>query len=267
MIFDNMAHVSLAAAIVSGGLTDSGSNHERAQQSEAYHLASGHRKESSLYSSTASTTFDVITKSDPSAFTCLVYEGRKTQQIWDKRVDGEPIVSTFSFLAHFGDGSSVQIAINPEFGSVEAAQTEAMRYVHPIGQLPAILREGVQRISVHMGKEAFHAGSGQIVAYSEMTSHRKGHHHLEETIFHELVHASLDDRYRLSPEWEESSTRRRWLSDRIRHARSGSRGFGGNGIVRVCAISPSGAPPASRHPRHKKQHSAKAAVLRQDIPS
>jgi hypothetical protein len=37
-----------------------------------------------------------------------------------------------------------------------------------------------------------------------MTSHRITHHHLEETIFHESVHASLDDRYRLSPEWKKA---------------------------------------------------------------
>ena len=76
-----------------------------------------------------------------------------------------------------------------------------MRYVRPLGQLPAILRSGVQRFSVHMGNEAFHAGTGQIVAYSGTASNRIGYHHLEETIFHKSVHASLDDQYRLSVEW------------------------------------------------------------------
>ena len=159
------------------------------------------------FGSTADTVFDIIRKADPSTFSCLEYVGRDRRQIWDKRVDGEPVVNTFLFDARFSDGTSVQIALNPEFGTVEAARDEALRYVTGLGQLPTALRSGIRRLSVHKGREGFHAGDEQIVMYAEMTDDRLGYDHLEESIFHEAVHATWDAEHRLSDEWQLAQTR------------------------------------------------------------
>ena len=97
------------------------------------------------FGSTADTVFDIIQASDPSTFTCLTYIGREERQIWDKRVEDEPVVDTFVFVSQYSDGTTIQIALNPEFGTVEAAREEAMRYVKPLGQLPTVLRKGVRR--------------------------------------------------------------------------------------------------------------------------
>lgn len=153
------------------------------------------------FSNTAGTVFDIIQKNDPSALLCVEDAGRGARQIWDKRVDGEPVVNAFLFMARYRDGSNIEIAINPEFGSQTAALAEALRYAAPLGQLPTTLRAGIMRFSVHGGRKSYHAGSGQIVVYAETTDNRLGYNHLEESLFHESVHASWDATHRLSAGW------------------------------------------------------------------
>jgi len=153
------------------------------------------------FGDTAGTVFDIIQTSDPSTLSCVEDAGRGMRQIWDKRVDGEPVVNAYLFMARYSDGSNIEIAINPEFGTPEAALTEALRYARPLGQLPTSLRAGINTFSVHGGRKGFHAGTGGIVVYAETTDNRLGYNHLEESLFHESVHASWDAQHRLSEDW------------------------------------------------------------------
>lgn len=153
------------------------------------------------FGDTAGTIFDIIQTSDPNTFSCIEGVGRGMRRIWDKRVDGEPVVEAYLFMARYNDGSNIEIAINPEFGSPEAALAEALRYARPLGQLPTSLRAGIERFSVHGGRKGFHAGTGGIVVYAATTDNRLGYNHLEESLFHEAVHASWDAQHRLADEW------------------------------------------------------------------
>lgn len=153
------------------------------------------------FGDTAGTVFDIITVTDPTAFVCLEPLGQAPRQIWDKRVDGEPVVDAHLFLARYSDGAEVEIAVNPEFDAA-AARALADRFAPPIGQLPTSLRAGIGRFSIHGGDESFHAGTGQIVVYTEMADQRASYNHLEESLFHEAVHASWDEDHRLAPGWQ-----------------------------------------------------------------
>ncbi|MCF6231695.1 MAG: hypothetical protein L3J36_01120 [Rhodobacteraceae bacterium] len=153
------------------------------------------------FSSTADTVFDIITVDDPSHFTCLSYTGRTTRQMWDKRVDNEFDFNVYLFTAHFDDSPPFDIIVNPEFGSREAAEAEARRYTRPLGQLPLVLRHGIRQFGIHKGNPTFSAGAGKIFVYSDRTTTRIGQNHLEESLLHEAVHATLDRKYRQSDEW------------------------------------------------------------------
>lgn len=153
------------------------------------------------FSDTAGTVFDIIRADDPGSFLCLQPQGQAVRQIWDKRVDGEPLVQAFLFTARFTDGTVIEIAINPEFGSAGAARSEALRYTTPLGQLPTAVRRGIDRFSVHGGDAGFHAGAGQVVVYAGRADQRLIYAHLEESLFHEAVHASWDADHRLAPDW------------------------------------------------------------------
>ncbi len=157
------------------------------------------------YGDTAGTVFDIITTSDPSALVCIESIGQAQRQIWDKRVDGEPVVEAHLFIARYLDGAEIEIAVNPEFDAVTAASL-AERFAFPLGQLPTSLRAGIGRFSIHGGFESFHAGTGQIVVYVDMADQRASYAHLEESLFHEAVHASWDEDHRLSEGWVAAQT-------------------------------------------------------------
>ncbi|MDK3072594.1 hypothetical protein QO034_05685 [Sedimentitalea sp. JM2-8] len=153
------------------------------------------------FTSMADTVFDVIRETDPSTFVCLHYEGRVLRQMWDKRLDDEFDLDAFLFSAHFTDMPPIEILLNPEFETPELARAEAERYGYRLGQLPLVFRHGIRQLGVHKGDEGFHAGSGKIFVYSEMSERRIEQNRLEESLLHESVHATLDNEYRLSPEW------------------------------------------------------------------
>jgi len=158
--------------------------------------------ETPIYDSTADTVFDIITTSDPSTFNCLSYEGRTTRQMWDKRLDNEFDLNVFLFHAHFTDSPPIDIIVNPEFETVEAAEAEARRYTTELGQLPLILRQGIRQFGIHGGMPTYSAGAGKIFVYADRTTRRISQNHLEESLLHESVHTSLDPTYARSPEWQ-----------------------------------------------------------------
>ncbi len=153
------------------------------------------------YSSTADTVFDIIQVDDPSDFVCLSYLGRTTRQMWDKRVDNEFDFEVFLFQAHFSNSAPIDIIVNPEFGTVEAAETEARRYTRSLGQLPLLFRHGIRQLGIHDGRPTYSAGAGKIFVYAERTTLRISQNHLEESMMHEAAHVSLDPLYARSNAW------------------------------------------------------------------
>ncbi|MES2664489.1 MAG: hypothetical protein V4712_00215 [Pseudomonadota bacterium] len=152
------------------------------------------------FGDTAGTVFDIITDTDPSAFVCLDPQGQGARQIWDKRVDGEPVVQAHLFAARYADGATIEIRVNPEFDAA-TARALADRFARPLGRLPGSLRAGIAAFSIHGGDQSFHAGTGQIVVYTARADQRASYAHLEESLFHEAVHASWDEDHRLAPGW------------------------------------------------------------------
>lgn len=153
------------------------------------------------FSSMADTVFDVIRTEDASAFLCLSDEGRGQRQMWDKRADAEFTHDAYLFRAYFADSAPITFVVNPEFESTDAARAEVLRYTHGLGQLPAVLREGINQFGIHKGREGFHAGFGKVFMYQDQATLRIEENKLEESLMHEAVHASLDRRWRLAPEW------------------------------------------------------------------
>ena len=76
-----------------------------------------------------------------------------------------------------------------------------MRYVRGLGQLPPLLRAGIRQFGIHKGDQGFHGGPGKIFMYQDRTTLRIAQNHLEESLMHEAVHASLDATYRDDPAW------------------------------------------------------------------
>ncbi|MEK7469918.1 MAG: hypothetical protein AAB074_21325 [Planctomycetota bacterium] len=171
-------------------------------------VSSARAEDEPLYkSSVVGTDFDYILESDPDMFVELTSKGQGKAEMPDKTDNAAALIkSAFLFVSNFKDGTSIDIAVDARFESEEPARKEALRYTPRLGKLPTVLRRGVKRLVIHKGGEDATGFSdvGLIVLYSDNATKRIGTHDLEETVFHESVHAALDKEHSASPGWLEA---------------------------------------------------------------
>lgn len=153
--------------------------------------------------SIVSTEIDFITSEDPSAFKALRFLGRETQEMPDRRNDELMDKEPFVFEATFTDGSKVGIWAHSSFENVGKAERYAEMLCAPLGKLPPVMRGKLAHVVIHKGDAtAFGEAEGHFfVVYSENLEIRVRNHDLEETVFHESVHATLEMTYRKNPDW------------------------------------------------------------------
>lgn len=155
------------------------------------------------YSGTVFVDPDILLPSDPSTFVQVVDAGSGSRQVFDRRTNVSGIIDALLFNAYYSDTGTVEIQVNPEFGAIEAASKAAF-YGHAIGQLPLALRVDVRTVTIHKGDEAFGGGNNNILIHTDSP----GYHGewLEETIFHEACHTSLDSRIANTSSWISAQT-------------------------------------------------------------
>jgi len=159
------------------------------------------------YSGTVFIDSNILTADDPSTFIQAVANGSGSRQMYDRRANNGlgdwVVVNALLFNAYFTDASTVEIQVNPEFEASEAAD-KANFYGHAIGQLPGVTRTDVQSVWIHKGDQAFGGGNNNILIHTDSP----GYHGewLEETLFHEACHTSLDSRLANSADWLNAQT-------------------------------------------------------------
>ncbi len=153
--------------------------------------------------SVASTDFDYIKADDPDAFESIRFVGRERTEMPDKRNDELMSDNTFVFEAKFRDGKLIPIWAHNSFGDVQTAQRYATMVTGPLGKLPEPMRKILTRVVIHKGNETAFAEDGGhfFVLYSENMETRVKNHDLEETVFHESVHATLDQKHAKTEAW------------------------------------------------------------------
>lgn len=153
--------------------------------------------------SVVSNDLEFIRTNDQSVFSCLAFQGIERAEMPDKRRDVLFDTGTFIYAANYKDGTSVGLWAHSDF----ASQSAALRAVEPvaqaIGKLPTVMRSRLDHVVIHKGDEtAFGEADGHFfVLYSDNIRTRIRNHDLEETVFHESVHATLDARYLRSRAW------------------------------------------------------------------
>ena len=143
---------------------------------------------------------EIITESDPTLFDTLTKISDNSRKVFDRR-NGWITVTPFLFEATFTDGQSIEVQVNPEFESVRIAREIALIYLGPIGKLPAILRQDVETIWLHKGKEPFGGGNNNLLIHHEKGLEYITEGILEEAFLHEASHTSLDS-YHYNNSWE-----------------------------------------------------------------
>ena len=153
--------------------------------------------------SVVSNDHEFIATSDESAFACLTFDGRREAEMPDKRSDRLTAKDTFIFTARYTDGTTVGLWAHPKFKSRKKALKSVEPVAEAVGKLPTFMRATLDHVVIHRGDEtAFGESEGHFfVLYSANIRTCIRNHDLEETVFHESVHATLDSEYARSKEW------------------------------------------------------------------
>ena len=147
-------------------------------------------------------TPDIIDASDPTSFRNVTYTGRGYRWFWDRRAEVWVEINVFLFNVEYAD-QQLEFEVHPEFGSVGAARSEVERYAPAIGRLPTVLLSGVKGAEISAVDEVFAAnvveGFFHIYTGSGDRLIREGF--LEEMLFHEAGHISMDVDHASSLGW------------------------------------------------------------------
>lgn len=150
---------------------------------------------------------DILTGADRSTYSSLTDQGMGRRQNFDRRINAFATIDVFLFRATFTDGLSTEVQVNAEFGSMDLARAEALKYATVIGRLPTILRTDMQALWIHKGRELFGGGNNSILIHTEQTVEYERAGILEETLVHEATHTSLDSRHAGAAGWIDAQQR------------------------------------------------------------
>lgn len=154
--------------------------------------------------SVVSNDIDFIMASDPAVPACMRYLGQASQEMPGALDSDELVVEdVYQFEVSFLDRSQIGIWVHPTVGSKVDARDLAGQLLGPLGRLPAIMRHRLSHVVVHSG---YHAAFAEhlghfFVLYADNIQARIDTHDLDETVFHESVHATLDADWSQSAEW------------------------------------------------------------------
>ncbi|WP_136441137.1 hypothetical protein [Pacificoceanicola onchidii] len=159
-----------------------------------------------FYSSVTSNDIDYIRTSDPSALICLRLLGRDRREMPHKSRSRLFADDVFVFEARYTDGRRLEFWADPRFRS----ETKALDTVHPVarsvGRLPTPMRTKLDHVVVNTGNHTANSeDQGRFfVVYDRNVKKRLGTHDLDETVFHESVHATLDIPHAKSRRWRQA---------------------------------------------------------------
>jgi hypothetical protein len=150
--------------------------------------------------SVSSNELDFIRPDDPRAGHCLVPEGRG-----EREMPGQPGGALFAsgvsvFRAAYGDGTAIELWAHPDLSDPPSLADAVARRV---GHLPRVMRDRLGHVVLHPGDgAAFAEHLGRFfVLYEDNVATRARDGDLEETVFHESVHATLDAEVLEDPAW------------------------------------------------------------------
>jgi len=153
--------------------------------------------------SVVSNTIDFIRATDPDAFACMQFSGERRQEMPGHPSNQLMANGVFSYVTFYEDGTTVEVWVHPDVGSEDAASVLVGQVAPRLGKLPTFMRDTLRHVVIHAGdRTAFAEDQGHFfVLFAENMATRIRNNDLEETVFHESVHATLDARYLGSRAW------------------------------------------------------------------
>ncbi len=146
----------------------------------------------------------LIDSSDPSSLMDVTYAVRGMREFWDRRAERWVTIEAYLFDVRYGWGA-VEFQVNPEFGSADAARAEVDAYAPALGRLPAFLMTNAREVEISAVDAVFQGNEAGILhIYTGDGEELIRNGFLEEVLFHEAGHASLDRHHKNSAGWRQA---------------------------------------------------------------
>ncbi|MFI1773469.1 hypothetical protein [Thalassobellus citreus] len=147
---------------------------------------------------------NIVKDSDPSSLISITYTSVKMVKMFDRRKNDWITVNAYLFDVKWNDGLTSRAQVNSEFGNLNTATIEAKKYAFLIGQLPYVLRIGINEIWIQKGTKPFGGGNHSILIHTGQSVIYEKDGIIEETLIHEACHTSLDSIHAKSINWKKS---------------------------------------------------------------
>ena len=136
---------------------------------------------------------EIITSRDKTTYVKNEYYETALRKMYDRRVSDWIKIKPIIFKSYYYDSDIIEFQVNPEFGSIENAKSQVDLFAPEIGRLPIVLRKYIKTVWIHKGLKPFGGGNENILIHTDwFEKHYKNQGILEETLFHEASHTSLD---------------------------------------------------------------------------
>ncbi len=142
---------------------------------------------------------DLMKETDASALKSIEFVESTERKMFDRRINRVQSFPVFLFKVEFADRRPLEVAVNREFETEEAARGHAERYAVAFGRLPLMLREEIDALHIQAGKQLF-GGGRNVLIHTEQGDEYLKDGILEETLGHEAGHA-LDAKLAKHPDW------------------------------------------------------------------
>jgi len=152
-------------------------------------------------SSVVDTDFDFIRETDRSVLESVAFVEKGVAEMPDKVATQELMQPAYQFRAAYKDGVRVDFYVSERAGAQAVAQNYVDLAAIRLGRIPHVLRRGVNRVVINEGDATAFSDIGLIVLYTKNMGKRISTHDLEETIFHESVHATWDKAHAEAAGW------------------------------------------------------------------
>lgn len=153
--------------------------------------------------SVVSHDIDLIASDSPTVQSEVRFKKNGRREMPDKRREQLFDDNAHVFELEYKDGTSVEVWGHSDFKNQLEVRTYVQLISEAVGKLPKGMRDTLHHVVLHRGNEtayAEHLGHF-FVLYSENIRTRYNNHDLEETVFHESVHAALDYIVLDDPDW------------------------------------------------------------------
>lgn len=154
--------------------------------------------------SIVSNSLSFIELTDDATTYCMGFTGRETKEMPGGPTDDLFENDVYIFETNYTDGTTVEVWATSRFPSESAASSEAEEIAMRLALLPTFMRETLKHVVLHTGDSGAFAEkiANFFVVYEDNMSFRRSENDMEETLFHESIHATMDNMYQDGdPRW------------------------------------------------------------------